>query len=269
MADVKVLLFRTAGTNCDRELGFAFAQAGAEVKALHINAILRDPAVLQQYHILGFPGGFSYGDDIASGKIFANQLIHHLSAPLKQFVADGKMVIGICNGFQILVKSGLLPGPMGQLAADDWHPTTLTYNTCGSFVDRWVRIRSVSNVCKWMPAGKTLWAPVAHGEGRFVTRDGAVMDALKANDQVAFEYVDETGKPAVEFPANPNGSMASIAGICDVTGRVLGLMPHPERIADAVNHPLYTRDPAAAGADGKIMFETAVAHIRSQQAVAV
>ena len=272
MADVKVLLFRTAGTNCDRELAHAFTQAGAQVDALHINAILKNPALLADYHILGFPGGFSYGDDIASGKIFANQLIHHLAAPLKQFIADGKMVVGICNGFQILVKSGLLPGPMPQLAPEDWHPATLTYNTCGSFVDRWVRIKSVSNICKWIPAGKTLWIPVAHGEGRFVTRDAAVLEALKANDQLAFQYVDDAGgggNPATEFPANPNGSIASIAGICDVTGRVLGLMPHPERIADAVNHPLYTRDPAAAHADGRIMFETAVAHIRSQQTVAV
>jgi phosphoribosylformylglycinamidine synthase len=269
MSAVKVLLFRTAGTNCDRELAHAFTLAGANVEALHINTILKDPGVLSAYHVIGFPGGFSYGDDIASGKIFANQLIHHLKAPLRQFVADGKMILGICNGFQILVKSGLLPGPMPQLAESDWHPATLTYNTSGSFIDRWIRMRSVSKVNKWIPAGKILAAPIAHGEGRFVVREPAVLHAIRENDQVAFEYVDSAGERATESPANPNGSTEAIAGICDVTGRVMGLMPHPERISDAVNHPMFSRDPAAAAADGAILFKTAVEYIRSQQAVTV
>lgn len=270
MSDIRVLLLRTAGTNCDRELAHAFSLVGAKVEALHINALLQAPAQLEQYQILGFPGGFSYGDDIASGKILANQLIHHLKTPLRTFVDEGKLVIGICNGFQVLVKSGFLPGPMPQLAADDWHPTTLTYNTSGRFEDRWVKLRTVSKKCAWLPVQEkpiVLDFPIAHGEGRFVTRDAAVMAALRANDQVAFEYVDDQGQPAKEFPALPNGSMEAIAGICDITGRVLGLMPHPERIVEAENHPLFTR--GGGKADGLVVFETAMKYLHAREAVTV
>ncbi len=268
MSDVRVLLLRTAGTNCDRELAHAFMKAGAAVEALHINALLKDPSALERFQILGLPGGFSYGDDIASGKILANQLIHHLKGPLGQFVADGKMVLGVCNGFQVLVKSGLLPGPTAGIDGGDWHPTTLTYNSSGKFEDRWVRVRAVSTVCKWIPEGGcTLDLPIAHGEGRFVTRSPEVLAALEQNDQVAFQYVDSAGEVATAYPELPNGSVKGIAGICDATGRVLGLMPHPERVVDAVNHPLATR--GLGKADGLVIFETAIAHVRANQAVAV
>jgi phosphoribosylformylglycinamidine synthase len=273
MAETRVLLLRTAGTNCDRELDHAFTLVGAEVESLHINALLADPTQLEKYQVLGFPGGFSYGDDIASGKILANQLIHHLKAPLRRFVDEGKLVIGICNGFQVLVKSGLLPGPMPQLSSDDWHPTTLTYNTQGRFEDRWVKVRAVSKKCAWLPEGgigvppMVLDFPIAHGEGRFVTRDGAVLEALRANDQIAFEYVNADGSRAGQFPALPNGSTEAIAGICDVTGRVLGLMPHPERVVHAENHPLFTR--GGGKADGLAVFKTAMKYLREREAVTV
>lgn len=269
MADVRVLLLRTAGTNCDRELAHAFGLVGAQVDAVHINALLKDPGQLEKYQVMGFPGGFSYGDDIASGKILANQLIHHLRTPLRKFVEEGKLVIGICNGFQVLVKSGLLPGPLAELGAEDWHPTTLTYNTSGRFEDRWIKLRSVSKKCAWIPSDKpvVLDMPVAHGEGRFVARDAAVMAALKANDLIALQYVTERGEVAKEFPALPNGSQEAIAGICDITGRVLGLMPHPERIVEAENHPLFTR--GGGKADGLVIFETAMKYLRERAAVAV
>src|SRR6187551_2925936 len=181
----RVLLLRTAGTNCDRELAHAFSLVGAQVDALHINALLKDATQLEQYQVLAFPGGFSYGDDIASGKILANQLIHHLQAPLRTFIDEGKLILGVCNGFQILVKSGLLPGPMPQLAAEDWHPTTLTHNSNGRFQDRWVKVKAISKKSAWLPAKPVvLDLPIAHGEGRFVTRDAAVMAALRANDQI-------------------------------------------------------------------------------------
>jgi phosphoribosylformylglycinamidine synthase len=263
-----VLLLRTAGTNCDRELAHAFTLVGASVERLHINALLADPSQLEKYQVLGLPGGFSYGDDIASGKILANQLIHHLKSPLRKFIDDGKLILGVCNGFQVLVKSGLLPGPMPQLAPDDWHPATLTYNTSGKFEDRWVRVKSISKNCKWIPeSGVTLDLPVAHGEGRFVTRDAAVLEALRANDQVAFEYVDAHGERAAAYPELPNGSVDAIAGITDVTGRVLGLMPHPERIADPLNHPFFTR--GGGSPDGLVLFQTAASYIQSQQTVSV
>jgi phosphoribosylformylglycinamidine synthase len=270
---IRILLLRTAGTNCDRELAHAFTLAGegdATVDAVHIHQLLQNPARLGEYQILGFPGGFSYGDDIASGKILANQLIHHLKGPLAQFVADGKLILGVCNGFQILVKSGLLPGPMPQLAVEDWHPTTLTHNTQGRFEDRWVKVRATSRLCKWLSPAQaplTLDLPIAHGEGRFVTRSPEVLQALRDNDQIAFRYVDEAGAAATTYPVLPNGSTDAIAGICDITGRVLGLMPHPERIAEAINHPLATR--GLGRADGLVLFQTALRYVRDHQAVAV
>ena len=259
MSDVKVLLLRTAGTNCDRELAHAFQLAGAMPDLLHINKILHLPSLLENYQILAFPGGFSYGDDIASGKILANQLIHHLKGPLHQFIADGKLILGVCNGFQVLVKSGLLPGPTpgtdpaGEKGGGDWHPTTLTYNTSGKFEDRWIRVRAASRLCKWIPENAAdqrllLDLPIAHGEGRFVTKSPQILEALKANDQIAFQYVDQHGNPATAYPELPNGSVQSIAGICDATGRVLGLMPHPERVVDET----------LGGTDGQGLFKSLI-----------
>jgi phosphoribosylformylglycinamidine synthase len=271
MSTPRVLLLRTAGTNCDRELAHAFQLVGAEVEALHINALLDNPSQLEGFQVLGLPGGFSYGDDIASGKILANQLIHHLKAPLRTFINDGKLILGICNGFQVLVKSGLLPGPMPQLQEADWHPTTLTYNTSGKFEDRWVKVKCVSKNCAWLPqeagGGKILDLPVAHGEGRFVARTPEILAALQANDQIAFQYVNDDGSPATAYPGLPNGSQHSIAGITDTTGRVLGLMPHPERIVHPENHPLFSR--GVANADGLLIFETAMNYLKSRETVTV
>ncbi len=271
MSDTRVLLLRTAGTNCDRELAYAFAKVGAVTETLHINALLANPGRLEEFQVLAFPGGFSYGDDIASGKILANQLIHHLKMPLRKFVEDGKLVLGVCNGFQVLVKSGLLPGPTVGIAAEDWHPSTLTYNTSGRFEDRWIKVKCVSKKCAWLPeAGgeeMVLDLPIAHGEGRFVTRDAVVMDALRAGDQIALRYVDEAGEVAAEYPALPNGSMEAVAGICDATGRVLGLMPHPERIVEKENHPLFSR--GGGRADGLLVFSAAMKYLQSQRLVMV
>ena len=268
-SDLKVLILRTAGTNCDLELARAFELAGAGATRLHINHLLADASAFSRHQILAIPGGFSYGDDIASGKILANQLIHHLKQPLQQWVADGKLIIGICNGFQVLVKSGLLPGPMPQLAPEDWHPATLTHNAHNRFEDRWVHLRAESPLCKWLTPGQTLHLPIAHGEGRFVTRDSAVLTALKANHQIALRYVDSQGNPAANFPENPNGSTEAIAGICDITGRVFGLMPHPERFADPLQGPAWTSRLATAEADGLNIFINAVAFLRHKMAVAV
>jgi len=266
---VRVLLLRTAGVNCDRELAVAFHSAGASVDVLHINQLLADPGKLAEYQIFAIPGGFSYGDDIASGKILANQIVHHLGAPLRQWIADGKLIIGICNGFQVLVKAGLLPGPMPQLAPEDLFSTTLTHNSHARFEDRWVRLIACSNICKWIEPGKPLYLPIAHGEGRFVVRDPAVLAALQQNDQIVFRYVDAGAHPAVEFPDNPNGSVDSIAGICDVTGRVLGLMPHPERFSNSLQHPFWDRYPSPPLPDGLQLFQNAVGFVRSEMSVSI
>jgi phosphoribosylformylglycinamidine synthase I len=264
----RVLVLRAPGSNCDVETAYAFEQAGAAAERIHVNRWLESPQLASDFQILCLPGGFSYGDDLGAGRILGNQLRHHLADSLAEFRDQGKLILGICNGFQILVKSGLLPGPMPQLAAEDWHPTTLTYNTNGRFQDRWVKVRTVSKKSAWLPAKPTILdLPIAHGEGRFVTRDGSVMAALRANDQIAFEYVNADGTRATDFPALPNGSQESIAGICDTTGRVLGLMPHPERIVEPENHPLFTR--GTGKADGLIIFESAMAYLQSHQAVTV
>lgn len=268
-SSVKTLLLRTAGTNCDRELALAFEMAGSHVDTVHINRLLENPGQLAEYQILGLPGGFSYGDDIASGRILANQLVYHLGDALQQWIADGKMILGICNGFQVLVKAGLLPGPIPQLAPGDHFPATLTDNINGRFIDRWVRVRSESVQCKWVGGGICFDLPIAHGEGRFMVRDQAVLEALRANDQIVFRYVDAADQVATDNPANPNGSVDAIAGVCDLTGRVLGMMPHPERFINPHLHPSWTRNdnlPAAVGLD---LFKNAVDYIRQNMAVTV
>ena len=266
---IRVLLLRVAGTNCDRELARAFELAGAGVVTLHINRLLADPGQLAGYQIFAIPGGFSYGDDISSGKILANQLIHHLGVPLRRWIQDGKLILGICNGFQALVKAGLLPGSMPQLPQADRQPVTLTHNRQERFEDRWIRLRSYSRICPWIPAGETLQLPVAHGEGRFVVRDAAVLEALRQNDQIVFRYVTGEGQAAVNFPENPNGSVDAIAGICDGTGRVLGMMPHPERFVAPHQHPAWTRQSKLPQPDGLALFENAVRFVRAQMTVTI
>lgn len=257
---VKTLLVRTAGTNCDGETYFAFERAGSVVEKLHINRIVENPKVLEQYQILALPGGFSYGDDIAAGKILANELKMSLGDYLKKFVDDGKLIIGICNGFQVLVKTGLLPGP--------FHPgvkqtVTLAFNDSNRFEDRWIYLRSDSDKSPFIKKGQVINLPVAHGEGKFLTDTPDTLEAIKRNGQVIFRYVDEKGNDANGvFPVNPNGSVEDIAGICDVTGRVLGLMPHPERHALPTQHPRWTREGLKQEGDGMQIFRNAVEYMK-------
>ncbi len=256
------LILRTAGTNCDQETAHAFELAGAKTEFLHINRLLEAPRLLEQFQILAFPGGFSYGDDIAAGKILANQIVHHLGDELRRFVEAGKPVIGICNGFQVLVKTDLLPGP---LAGRIGQTATLTNNDCGRFVDRWIRLAPRSKRCIWTAGIAPLELPIAHGEGKLVPADPGVREALWANDQVALVYTREDGQAANgEFPHNPNGSIDDIAGVCDATGLVFGLMPHPERFVDSTQHYCWTSLPRAVEGAGRQIFRNAVAHARSE-----
>lgn len=246
----KTLILRTAGTNCDRETAHAFELAGGEAQTVHINRVIEDDRILSEYQILALPGGFSYGDDIAAGRILANQIAHHLRDALRRFVDAGKPVIGICNGFQVLVKTDVLPGP---LAGKIGQNCTLAHNDCGRFIDRWVRLAPRSHKCIWTTSlhgqDEPLELPIAHGEGKFVCADESVRRALWDNDQVALIYADEIGQPANGLsPDNPNGSTDDIAGVCDATGLVLGLMPHPERFVSALQHPAWTRQKTAARA---------------------
>jgi phosphoribosylformylglycinamidine synthase len=247
----KALILRTAGTNCDAETAAAFELAGANTLIVHVNRLLENAGVMRDVQILAFPGGFSFGDDIAAGKIFANQLTHHLSDSLSDFVAAGKPIIGICNGFQILVKTHLLPGP---LAGKTGQTCTLTNNDSGRFIDRWVSLKAQGQKCIWTTDVNELDLPIAHGEGKFVPANEAVREALWKNDQVALVYSAE----------NPNGSTDAIAGVCDASGLVFGLMPHPERHLWRVQHPAWTSrpDPGGTGA-GLQIFKNAVAHVTS------
>ena len=257
MSDVKTMVLRTAGTNCDYETVNGFELAGSVVERIHINRLIEEPTLLESFQIFAIPGGFSYGDDVAAGKILANQIVHHLAGPVKKFVDGGGLVIGICNGFQVLVKTGLLPGAEngeGQLV-------TLTDNDSGKFEDRWVYLEAVSDKCVWFRGPGRIEVPVAHAEGKFVC-DANVLGKLKEADQIVFRYVNADGSEA-GFPANPNGSVAGVAGICDATGRVLGLMPHPERHLHGTQHPRWTREGLKDEGAGLQLFRNAVEYVKT------
>ena len=263
--EVKVLVLRTAGTNCDRETAFAFKSFGAKVDLVHIKRLVAKEVDLNDYHILAVPGGFTYGDDIESGRILANEMCLYLGGELAQFIGDGKLIIGICNGFQVLVKAGILPGPLTEaerLSRDSSQKTTLTNNISGKFEDRWVHLK-VNPKSVWTHGiDKIIYLPVAHAEGNFIPISHDVVSRLDNNGQIAFRYSTVSGaKPG--YPENPNGSVEDIAGITDKTGRVLGLMPHPERHFLFTHHPYWTRlEKTTAFGDGAKIFENGVKFAR-------
>jgi phosphoribosylformylglycinamidine synthase len=261
MSTPKALVLRAAGTNCDRESKFALEQAGFAAERVHVFRIMENPAKLAEYQFLVIPGGFSYGDDVAAGKILANQMIHRLAEPLNQFVADGKLVLGICNGFQVLIKSGLLP--WGHVAPDAvQRDATLAWNDNGRFQDRWIHLRADSDKCIFLPKGEIVALPIAHGEGKFVPANDAVLAKLRESDQLALRYCDPAGRLG-QYPINPNGSVDDVAGLCDGSGRVLGLMPHPERFTDITHHPQWTRGQVRR-ADGRLFFQRAYEFLMKQ-----
>ncbi|MFH1846484.1 MAG: phosphoribosylformylglycinamidine synthase I [Candidatus Omnitrophota bacterium] len=265
MNKVKTLILRTAGTNCDVETAHAFQCAGSEVTSVHINALIKNKTILKDHQILAIPGGFTYGDDIASGKILANELKSNLKNELADFVSCGKLIIGICNGFQVLVKMGFLPDIGGERKIE----ATLSLNDSGRFDDRWVYLKKAQE-----PDGKCVWTkdlpeviyvPIAHAEGKFIPENKNILDRLKNNSQVVFRYSDETGVLA-GYPYNPNGSIDDIAGICDSTGRILGMMPHPERHMTYLQHPNWRRmlDKKDSLGIGLKIFENGVTFIKDQ-----
>jgi phosphoribosylformylglycinamidine synthase I len=256
MPQPRVLVLRAPGANCDAETHFAFEQAGALPERLHVNRLREQPRLLQRFQILCIPGGFTYGDDVAAGKILGNQLAHFLGDALRRFRDADRLVLGICNGFQALLKAGVLlpPDEDGPLA-------TLTFNEQGKFEDRWVRLAVSPGNCPFLLGMQTLDVPIAHGEGRFICREPWILQGLAQAGQVPLRYAGPNGE-APGYPANPNGSEGAVAGLCDTTGRVLGVMPHPERHLLATNHPHWTRRHAGPPHDeegeGMTLFRNAV-----------
>jgi len=259
MAEPRVLILVGFGINCDYETEHAFQLAGAVAERVHLNDLLADKGILVRYHILALPGGFSFGDHVASGRVLANRLRYGLGSELMSFIADGKLVIGICNGFQVLVKMGILPG----LHQGFRQEVTLTLNDSGKFEDRWVYLKAdPASRCVFSKNIAALYLPVRHGEGRFMTSSKETLQQLRANGQVVFRYCDpDGGTPS--YPFNPNGSVDDIAGICDPTGRVFGMMPHPEGYLYRENHPRWTREDLPAEGLGRQIFRNAVEHVRA------
>ncbi len=283
MVAPRVCVLRAPGTNCDVETAYAFETCGAIADRVHLFQLLENPKSLANYQMLCIPGGFSYGDDIGSGVIFASQLRSHLAETLGEFLQRDTLMLGICNGFQVLLKSGILPGgsttwpPKPDVPAD----ATLTWNDNGKYTALWVRLKVGNTKNVFLRDIDELDVPIAHGEGKLVVRDPATLDRWQQNGQFALTYVppvrrasegsdgnDETNpslarRASVEtellpFPINPNGSMANIAGLSDPSGRVLGLMPHPERFLFATQHPHWTRLGLRGEGAGMRIFRNAV-----------
>ena len=257
----KVLILRAAGTNCDAETAFSFQRFRAKTDLVHINRLFSKEKKLEDYQILVIPGGLTYGDDISAGKILANELRYKLKDILQKFILEGKLILGICNGFQVLVKAGILPGNQGFE-----QEVSLITNDSGRFEDRWVylksKIKNQKSKCVWTKdLSEIIFLPVAHAEGKFITKDKSVLDKLKEHDQIVFQYCDENGNLA-GYPYNPNGSEYNIAGICDETGKIFGLMPHPERYVDIYQSPKWIREKKRREPDGVRIFKNGIDYAR-------
>lgn len=271
MSKVSVLILRAAGINCDEETAHAFRLAGADrVDPVHINAFIQGRRRLSEYDVLVLSGGFSYGDDLSGGKVLANEMQCKLMEDVETFIEAGKLILGICNGFQVLVKMGLLPQtePGGRR-----QEATVFYNDSGKFECRWVYLRRnpVSPCVFTRDMPETIYIPVANGEGKVMLASEGVRARLGPGGHVALQYVNppwvDEGEAAGEataetaYPWSPNGSVDAIAGICDATGRIFGLMPHPERYTHPTHHPRWTRE-GGREPDGLHIFRNAVDYVR-------
>ena len=264
MAAPKVAVLFGFGINCDHETAAVFNLVGGDAERVHVNNFISGNRSLDDFEILAVPGGFSFGDHLGSGRLLGNRMRFALREQLHAFVAAGKPIIGICNGFQVLVKTGLLPGPNAQTPLPDFvQRASLTLNDSGRYEDRWVTLEFDANSpCIWTKGIQRIDCPVRHGEGKFVMPSTTDFDALAANNQLTARYVDPskpigqgmTDKP-LPFPLSPNGSMRNIAGICDATGLVFGLMPHPEAVYAKWLHPDHTRKSAPGPPTSDVLGE--------------
>ena len=255
MARVRTLILHAPGTNCDMETAFAFRQAGSIVEAMPIDELVRRKRPLSSYQIMVIPGGFTYGDDISAGKILANELRLRMGEDVQRFVDDGRLVLGICNGFQVLLRAGILP----ECSDVTRQSLTITANDSGRFECRWVHLQvNEAASCVFTRGIHHMYLPVAHGEGKVLAASGAA-----DNFNVALYYCDEDRRNSAGYPHNPNGSVDNIAGICDASGRIFSLMPHPERFIRRTQHPRWTRELDRDSGDGLQIFVNAVEWART------
>ena len=258
----RVLVLSGCGINCERETAHAFGlpAVGGAPDCVHLNDLVAQPDQLDDFHIMVIPGGFAFGDDIAAGVVLAVRLRYRLERPLSKFLADGKLLLGICNGFQVLVRLGVLPAARGN----EWEQeATLTTNDSAKFEDRWVHLQ-IDPACPspFVQGIERLYLPVRHGEGKFLTRDDDVLRTLRTNHQIAARYSGPRGG-AAPYPWNPNGSVDDVAAVCDPSGRVFGLMPHPEAYTHRTQHPRWTREALPEEGEGVAIFRNAVAFART------
>lgn len=259
------------GTNCEMEMAHACRLAGSEVvDIVHITELINGEKRLDDYHFLNLPGGFLDGDDLGAAKAGANRIQYarvsgkgeRLYDQILRFIQAKKLILGVCNGFQLMVKLGLIP----NLEEDDGHQeVTLTFNDSGRFEDRWVYLRiNPNSPCLFTKGIKGVYLPVRHGEGKFIPKDEVVQRQLKKREMIALQYSDETfHQPVMDYPFNPNGSVGAVAGICDKTGRLMGMMPHPEAYHHRTNHPRWTREELPEEGMGLAFFRNAVQYIRN------
>lgn len=256
MKVVNVCILQSDGVNCDNELFYAFKKFGGKPQFVHVNELRYKTKTLKDFDILALPGGFSYGDDITSGKIWAIELISFLKKEIEDFRKKGGLIIGICNGFQVLVRTGLLPfGNLGKMDA------TLVGNDSGHFECRWIDLKTEKSKCVFLKGQYNIGHfAVNHGEGKFFSTP-EVIKKVEDEDLVVFRYVDEKGNPTQNYPQNPNGSINAIAGITDPTGRVLGLMPHPEKFIDTTQYPNWRREKIEKP-HGSFIFEDMIKYVK-------
>ena len=273
MREVRALVISGFGINCEEETAAAYRLVGAQTDVVHLNTVLLGKCSIRDYDVLTLPGGFSFGDDLGAGKALANKLRYRrlpsgrwFFDELLAYVHDGKFILGICNGFQALVKMGLLPNVGGDYDQE----VTLAPNASGRFEDRWCRCSvTARNATPFLAGIDVIFLPVRHGEGRLVVRDSAVEERIVAQSLDCLSYCDASGRPTETYPANPNGSQLNCAGLCDATGRILGLMPHPEAHLSVYNHPEWPRmrrrrPEAPEQGEGLKLFKNIVEHIKSR-----
>lgn len=273
MAQPRVCVLRAPGTNCDVETAHAFETCGARAQRMHLFRLLEQPGLLKEFQILCIPGGFSYGDDVGAGVVFGSSLRSHLGEEIREFLSGDRLVLGICNGFQVLMKSGILPGGSTTWPPKDAvPPATLTWNLNGKYTALWVNLKVGPTQNAFLRGIDEIELPVAHAEGRIAVREPAVLEAWRQNGQIALQYTPsangcDAGEAGADstagllpYPVNPNGSQDNIAGLGDPSGRVLGLMPHPERFLHATQHPQWTRRQLRGEGAGLRIFRNGVAH---------